>query len=277
MQKLSVNIGATCPNRDGTLGYGGCIYCNNESFVPSYCHSTDSLINQLTKGKKFFGDKYPHLHYIAYLQAYTSTYLPNKDLCTIYKDILSIDKIEAIIISTRPDCVDEALLKSLSAIVENTHKRIMFEIGVETTHDITLKAINRHHTSSDSSEAITKCAKYGFDVGIHLIMGLPGESEDMMLTTIENVCHLPITSIKLHQLQIIKDTPLHKVWIDNKNIVKLFTIESYLDFCIKALKYIPKDIAIERFTASAPANLVIAPKWGLKNYQFTNLLHNKLL
>lgn len=275
MQKLSVDIGFSCPNRDGTLGYGGCIYCDNTTFVPAYCNASDSITTQLEKGKKFFRKKYPDLHYLAYFQAYTSTYSTKREILTdIYRQALLIDDVEGIIISTRPDCIDEGLISQIKNLAVD--KRIMFEIGVETWHDETLKLINRNHAVSDVIRAVRLITDSGMDVGLHLIMGLPGETEEMMLQTIVEACSQPITSLKLHQLQIIKGTPLHKLWEIGEIEPHIFTVEEYIDFCKKAITVIPRNIAIERFTASAPPSQLIAPKWGIKNYEFVHLLNKAL-
>ena len=277
MQKLSVNTGFSCPNRDGTIGRGGCIYCNNEAFVPSYCDPSDSIEVQLKKGIDFFGKKYPVMRYLAYFQAYTSTYSPNrKVLMELYGNALDIDKIEGLIISTRPDCIDKGLLKQLKEL-HSANKRIMFEIGVESTHNATLIAINRRHSWEQAIDAINLVNEYGFDCGVHMIMGLPGESETQMLHSVETVVKLPISTIKFHQLQIIKNTKLWNNWVRNPKIVHLFTVDEYINLCIKIIALLPKHIAVERFTASAPPHLLVAPSWGIKNYQFVHLLNQRLL
>lgn len=273
MQKISVDIGFTCPNRDGSIGTGGCIYCNNASFVPGYCNGSDSVEEQLEKGKKFFGAKYPDIHYLAYFQAYTSTYSPDRaKLTDTFKRALAVDKIDGLVISTRPDCIDRDLLAS----VDSLDKPVIFEIGVETSHNSTLSLINRNHTWNDVVESITLCREYGFDVGVHLIMGLPGETEEMMLDTVEKICKLDIRIIKFHQLQIIKNTELHRRWLENPDCVHLFTLEEYLALCVEIIQRVPRHIAIERFTASSPATLLEAPRWGLKNYEFVNLLNRRI-
>lgn len=277
MQKLSVNVGFSCPNRDGTLGRGGCTYCNNSAFVPSYCDSDDDVTTQLEKGKAFFGRKYPDMRYMAYFQAYTSTYSTSSARLTdLYLEALNVEKIEAVVISTRPDCVGRELLEALDHIRLETGKKIFFEIGVETSCDTTLTLVNRHHTWAQTVEAINKIADCGFEVGAHLIMGLPGESNSRMLQSIGQVCSLPVSSLKLHQLQIIKGTPLYDRWKLNPSTITLFALNDYIEFCIQAIKIVPSHIAIERFTASAPAELLAAPKWGIKNYEFVNLLNNRL-
>lgn len=277
MQKISVNIGLSCPNRDGTIGKGGCIYCSNHAFVPEYCLSNNSIINQIILGKKFFGVKYPDMRYLAYFQAYTSTNSSDiNKLINVFEQTMAIEDIEGIIISTRPDCIDTLFIQKLKVLADASNKRIMFEIGVESADDSTLKIINRGHSWNQTVEAINLIAENNFDVGAHLIMGLPGEDRNTMLRTVEETCSLPITSIKLHQLQIIKDTVLHKKWIEKEIELKLFTLDDYLKLCCDIVTIVPPHIAIERFTASSPANMLIAPKWGIKNYQFVNKLNNLL-
>lgn len=277
MQKLSVDIGASCPNRDGSIGRGGCIYCDNSTFVPSYCSPLDSVELQLEKGKLFFGKKYPEMRYLAYFQAYTSTYnyKPLNLLNAIIRS-LQIDLIEGIILSTRPDCIDYKLLKQIRGVIP-ADKRLMFELGIETSHDSTLATINRNHDWKVSGESIRMLLSEGFDVGVHLIMGLPGENLEMMLQTVDRVTELGITSLKLHQLQIIKGTRLEQMIKNGEISVNPFDLDSYLNLCLNIIKRIPHNIAIERFTASSPAEHLIAPCWGIKNYEFVHLLNQRLL
>lgn len=276
MQKLSVNVGFSCPNRDGSIGSGGCLYCNNDAFVPAYCNPGDSVTEQLRKGKEFFGRKYPDMGYMAYFQAYTSTYSNMGRLLAAYREALEVPGVEALVIATRPDCVPDRLLTELATLGRETGSRIMMEIGVESTFDATLKAVNRGHTWQQAADAINRCASSGFDVCVHLIFGLPGETRAMMLESVERVCSLPVTSLKFHQLQVVKGSALHMQRERGEVDVKLFDVDEYLDLCVDIVGRVPRHIAIERFTASSPAHLLEAPRWNLKNYQFVNLLNNRL-
>lgn len=277
MQKLAVNAGFTCPNRDGTIGREGCIYCNNAAFVPPYCNPTHSVTAQLEEGKKFFGRKYPSMHYLAYFQAYTSTHSPNRHyLLALYEEALNVEKVEGLVLSTRPDCIDSILLKELSNLSVKSGKRVMLEFGVETTHDTTLASINRKHDWSTARNAILMAASFGFDICVHLIMGLPGEDEEMMLLSVQRVVQLPVTSLKFHQLQILKGTTMASSYEQGDVNVELFSLDAYLDLCAKITRLVPDSIAIERFTASAPASILIAPAWGVKNHEFVHKLNSLL-
>lgn len=270
VQKLALNAGFTCPNRNGTKGRGGCTYCNNHSFNPSYAASTADIASQITRGKNFFGKKYPEMRYLAYFQAYTNTYGDTARLLALYEEALKPDDIVGLIIGTRPDCMPEELLVALSDM--NWRKRVIVEYGVESTHNETLSRVNRCHTWEEASDAITRTAQAGISVGAHLIMGLPGETEGMMLDSVNKVCELPVDSIKFHHLQILKGT----LMATEADSIRVFTLDEYLDLCEKMIARVPGHIAIERFVSSAPPDMVIAPKWGLKNYQFTHLLLNRL-
>lgn len=270
VQKISLNIGLSCPNRDGTIGTGGCSYCNNNSFSPQYCDSKKTIEEQLNEGKKFFARKYPSMKYLAYFQAYTNTYGNIDKLIKMYNDALNVQDVVGIIIGTRPDCMPDSLLAKLSEI--NKQYRVIIEYGAETSHDSTLKVVNRHHTWQDVVNAVERTHNAQIHCGLHLIAGLPGESTDDILLTIDRAVELPIDTLKIHQLQIIRDTTLARQ-IQNKEIeVPVFSIEEYIELCSKIIERVPRHIAIERFISQSPPELLIAPKWGLKNYEFTNKL-----
>lgn len=273
VQKLTVDAGFSCPNRDGTIGRGGCSYCNNSSFSPAL-GSNGSVAAQLEAGKRFFARKYPEMRYLAYFQSYTNTHAPIDRLIALYEEALSVDGIEGLIIGTRPDCVNENLLSALSEI--NRSRRVIMEYGAESTHDSTLRAVNRCHTWADTCRAVELTRQAGLDAGLHFILGLPGESTDMMLATVDEINRLHPDTVKFHQLQIIRGTRLARQWQQGEVSVKTFTVDEYLDLCVEIVKRLDPSIAIERFTSSSPAELLLAPRWGLKNYEFTNLLRNRL-
>ncbi len=279
IQKLSINTGFSCPNRDGTISSGGCIYCDNRSFTPKYCDSADSITTQLKKGKEFFSRKYPEMKYLAYFQSFTSTHVNASEVLEkIYKEAIEDEDIKGIIIGTRPDCLPINILNLLERFNEMT--KVFVEIGAESSFDSTLKVINRCHTWQDVEKSVYNLAKRGIEVGLHLIVGLPGEDEEMVMQTIDKVCSLPVGSIKLHQMQVIRGTRLHQM-VDNGELgIKTFTPEEYLNLCIRIVKRVKGltggKIAIERFVSSAPPEMVVMPKWGLKNYEFSNLLINRL-
>lgn len=276
VQKISIDAGFTCPNRDGSIGQGGCIYCNNTSFTPGYCSPRDAVETQIEKGKAFFSRKYPEMKYLAYFQSYTNTFGRSADaLLDMYRNASESEEVVGVIIGTRPDCLPDDLLDGLAEL--NRLKPVIVEIGAETSFDDTLRLINRNHTWAHVEDAVLRLHSRGIRVGVHLIAGLPGESEDDVIETIRRSCALPIESIKMHQLQIVKGTPLLEKWKTGEIEVNPFTLEKYLELCIKIVNAVPRHVCIERFLASSPPDMVVAPKWGLKNYQFTNLLMNKLL
>lgn len=275
VQKVSVNLGATCPNRDGTIGSGGCIYCNNSSFTPGYCFDTAGIREQIEAGKRFFGRKYPGMHYIAYFQSFTSTYgRDTHELEQAFTEAAETDGVAALAIGTRPDCISRETAGMLAVL--NKRLPVFVEIGAETMDDRTLQIINRHHDSAATENAIRMLASYGLHIGVHMIAGLPGENLEKSLESIKRICTLPIESIKIHHLQVLKGTLLEKMVNRNEIRIGHPGVEEYLEFCAEAVKEIPRHIAIERFLASAPPALVISPRWGLKNYQFVNMLINKL-
>ena len=275
VQKISVNIGTGCPNRDGTIGFGGCIYCNNSSFTPSYCFKGGSVTEQMESGKKFFRKKYPDMKFLAYFQSYTGTHGITADkLETLMREALDTENTVGLIIGTRPDCLPDDIIAMLCKL--NSEAPVFVELGIETLHDDTLRLINRGHDAACSIDTIKKLSARGLHVGVHLIAGLPGESEEITLDTVKQICNLPVESIKMHHLQVLRGTTLEKLHTEKKIEIPALTLDQYIDLCVRIIEIVPRTIAIERFLASSPPALVVKPKWGLKNYEFTNLLLNKL-
>lgn len=274
IQKITVNAGFICPNRNGEKGHGGCIYCNNASFTPEYAMTASSVIEQIRRGKEFFSRKYPDMRYIAYFQSYTSTNAPVSQLMEMYREALAQEKVDGLIIGTRPDCMPQSLLDALRTLADNHF--IMIEYGAESANDRTLRLINRCHTWADTVDAVTRTADAGIPVGLHLILGLPGEQHDDIMKTIERVNALPVNTVKFHQLQIIKNTPLAGMVNDGFDDFIKFSPETYANLCVEILRTLRPDITVERFISQAPPDMLIYPKWGLKNYQFTTLIENRL-
>lgn len=277
MQKLTIDAGFSCPNRDGTVGRSGCVYCNNASFSPlaSQGGGRMSVGEQLEAGKRFFEHKYPLMRYLAYFQSFTGTHADPERLMALYREALSVEKVDGLIIGTRPDCVPSPLLDSLASL----GAPVMMEYGAESAHNSTLAAINRCHTWEDTVDAVSRTHARSLPVGLHLIMGLPGESRQMMMETVRRVADLPVDTLKLHQLQVIDHTPLADMWRRGEADVTLFEVEEYVELCAEVVELLRRrapHIALERFTSQAPAGLLLAPRWGLKNYQFVNLLHRRL-
>ena len=266
-QKITLNAGFTCPNRDGKVGRGGCTYCNNQTFNPSYCATTKSVTEQLEEGKSFFSRKYPDMKYLAYFQAYTNTYDTVDRCITLYEEALRVPDVVGLIIATRPDCMPTALLDYLTELNRRTF--LIVEYGVETANDQTLLRINRGHTWQQSVDAIQRTAERGIRVGVHLILGLPGEDHDELIRQARLIAQLPITTLKLHQLQIIRGTRMAREY--EAAPWPMPTVEEYIQLVSDYIAELPPSILLERFVSSSPADLLIAPKWGLKNHEFMDL------
>lgn len=274
VQKISVNAGFSCPNRDGTSGKGGCTYCNNQSFNPEYCHTTIPVSEQLESGKRFFGKKYPNMKYLAYFQAYTNTYGTLEHLKKLYSEALAVPDVVGLVIGTRPDCVPESLLEYLEEVSKKAF--VLVEYGMESTLDKTLIRINRGHNQACTEDAIRRTAAHNIPVGVHLILGLPGECKNDILHHAEVINTLPVQTIKLHQLQLIKGTELARQYSEDPSMVEMPSAEDYLELVLAFVEHLRPDIAIERFVSQSPPDLLIAPNWGLKNYEFTHLLEKNM-
>lgn len=272
VQKISVNAGMTCPNRDGTLGTGGCTFCNNQTFNPAYCRTEKSVTQQLEEGKQFFSRKYPAMKYLAYFQAYTNTYAELDRLVSLYEEALRVPDVVGLVIGTRPDCMPDNLLDYLEELNRRTF--LIVEYGVESANDETLLRINRGHTFRQSCEAIRRTAERGIRVGAHVILGFPWEPFDELMRQAEEIGRLPLTTLKLHQLQIIRGTQLAREYAEHPWAVP--TAEEYIDLVLHYISRLPYGLVMERFVSQSPPEMVIAPQWGLKNHEFANLLRNRI-
>ena len=273
VQKISVNAGMTCPNRDGTLGTGGCTFCNNQTFNPAYCRTEKSVTQQLEEGKQFFARKYPSMKYLAYFQAYTNTYAELDRLVSLYEEALRVPDVVGLVIGTRPDCMPDNLLDYLEELNRRTF--LIVEYGVESANDETLLRINRGHTFRQSCEAIRRTAERGIRVGAHVILGFPREPFDELMRQAEEIGRLPLTTLKLHQLQIIRGTQLAREYAEHPWAVP--TAEEYIDLVLHYISRLPYGLVMERFVSQSPPEMVIAPQWGLKNHEFANLLRNRMV
>ena len=274
VQKISINAGFTCPNRDGSVGYGGCTYCNNQTFNPAYCHTGKSVTQQLEEGKRFFVRKYPEMKYLAYFQAYTNTYGELEELKRKYEEALMVEDVVGLVIGTRPDCMPEGLLDYFAEL--SLRKFVMIEYGLESTLDKTLVRINRGHTHEESESAIRRTAAKGIYTGAHLILGLPGESRDEILHHADVLSRLPITTLKLHQLQLIKNTRMAKEFKEDPSDFHLYTADEYIELVIDFIERLNPSIVVERFVSQSPKELLIAPDWGLKNFEFTAKVNKRI-
>lgn len=274
VQKISVDAGFTCPNRDGTLGVGGCSYCNNRTFNPDYCAERESVTAQLEKGKLFFARKYPAMRYLAYFQAYTNTYGELSKLKRLYEEALEVSGVEGLVVGTRPDCVPDDLLDYLAELSKRVF--VLVEFGVECTSDALLKRLNRGHSFACSCDAIRRTAQRGIAVGAHFILGLPGQQREDILAQAEELSQLPLNTLKLHQLQLVKGTRLAKEYEADASDFHFYTAAEYADLVVDFLERLTPEIAVERFASQSPKELLIAPDWGLKNYEFTELVKRRL-
>jgi len=274
VQKISINAGFTCPNRDGSKGWGGCTYCNNQTFSPQYAENQKPVAQQLEEGIRFFSRKYPQMKYIAYFQAYTNTYDSIENLLSKYNEALNYSGVVGLIIGTRPDCVPDKLLDELEKMARN--RFLLIEYGIESTCNETLQRINRGHTYEEAVDAIRRTAVRKIYTGVHLILGLPGESREMILSHADKISSLPITTVKLHQLQLIRNTRMARQVEEHPEIFHLYTVEEYIDLCIDFMERLNPDFIIDRFVSQSPKELLIAPAWGLKNYEFTAKLMKRL-
>ena len=275
VQKISLNAGFTCPNRDGTKGKGGCTYCNNQTFNPDYCKTEKSITQQLEEGKRFFAHKYPDMRYLAYFQAYTNTYQEIEELKKKYEEALSVPGVVGLVIGTRPDCMPDELLDYLEQLNKTTF--LLVEYGVESTSDETLKRINRGHTFEESKLAIERTASRGILTGAHIILGLPGEKHDEIVQQAELLSELPLTTLKIHQLQLIRGTKMaHEYAMQPLDFQLFHHVDEFIDLVIDYVEHLRGDIVIERFISQSPRNLLIAPDWGLKNFEITARIQKRM-
>ena len=272
VQKISIDAGFTCPNRDGRLSTGGCIYCDNRTFNPAYCQRKDSITQQLEAGKQFFARKYPEMKYLAYFQAYTNTYASISHLRELYEEALSVKDIVGIVIGTRPDCISDELLDYLEDLNRRTF--LIVEYGVESANEDTLRRINRGHSFAQSRLAIEKTHQRGILTGAHIILGLPGEDAQENLRQAPIISSLPIDILKIHQMQIIRDTRLADVF--KQKPFHIYSVDEYIELIANYIQRLRKNLVLERFVSQSPKELLIAPQWGLKNHEFTDLLNNYL-
>lgn len=270
VQKISIDAGFSCPNRDGHISHGGCTFCDNRTFNPSYCQPSKSITEQITEGKEFFRHKYPDMKYLAYFQAFSNTYATLDTLQRRYEEALSAEDVVGIVIGTRPDCVSNEILNYLESLNQQTF--IIVEYGIESVSDDTLRRVNRGHNFECSRRAIIETHNRGILTGAHIILGLPGESAEDNVRQANIISALPIDILKLHQLQIIRGTQLAAEY--ERQPFNLYTADEYIDLCRRYIERLRPDMVLERFVSQSPKELLMAPKWGLKNYEFANRFVN---
>ena len=282
VQKLSVDAGFSCPNRDGRIGTGGCIYCDNRTFNPAYCDSRLSVTEQLERGKAFFARKYPQMKYLAYFQAYTNTYAPTEQLAALYEEALAVDDVVGLVIGTRPDCMSTELLDYLSELnngkgsdygyqQRNVGTFVLIEYGIESANDATLRRINRGHDFACVRRTVEETHRRGLLTGGHVILGLPGEDREESLQQAHVISELPLDILKIHQMQVIEGTPLARLYREQP--FHVYGLEEYIELVTEYVRRLRPSLVLERFVSQSPAHLLVAPKWGIKNHEFTALLH----
>ena len=286
VQKISIDAGFSCPNRDGKISTGGCTFCSNEAFNPSYCQPEKSIKQQIEEGIEFHRKRYRRAsQYLAYFQPFSNTYKPLEELKRIYAEAfeaidscqhtaqrwndmtsnaLETPQIIGIVIGTRPDLVDESLLQYLNEIQKKHY--VMLEYGVESVYDETLKRVNRGHDFATAEKAIRMTANYGIPCGAHFIFGLPGESKTMMLDASNIISQLPLTTVKFHQLQIFKSTTMAEEFLEHPEHFHLFDLEEYIDFVIDFAERLNPAIVIERFAGEVPPRYLVSEPWMKVRY-----------
>lgn len=276
VQKLSVDAGFTCPNRDGTLSFGGCTFCDNAAFNPSYCRRFKDIRKQIDEGIEFHAWRYKHVsRYLVYFQAYSNTYAPLEVLKERYNQALSHPAVAGLVIGTRPDCVDEAKLDYLAELNQKHH--IIVEYGIESCYDKTLERINRQHDFATTRSAIEQTTSRGLTTGGHIIFSLPGESEEMMLSEADILSKLGLHSLKFHQLLLVKGTKMVKDYEENPKDFDFMSFERYSDFIIRFLERLSPDIVIERFAGEVPPRFQAVNNWNLiRNEQVVSTIEQKM-
>lgn len=285
LQKISIDAGFSCPNRDGKISHGGCTFCRNDAFNPSYCRPEKSVKEQITEGIAFHRVRYRRAKsFLAYFQPYSNTYKPTEELYDIYSQALNIEGVAGIVIGTRPDCINEETLCMIERLKEEYTDKdtgikpiIIIELGIESVYDETLRRINRGHDFATAADAVKMVYQHGFPCGGHYIFGLPGETREMMINSADIISELPLTTIKFHQLQIFKDTKMADEYLANSNNFKLFTLEEYIDFIIDYVERLNPNIVIERFAGEVPPRFLVSKPWlNLRYDQVLNMIENRL-
>lgn len=289
LQKIVLDAGFTCPNRDGTTGTGGCTYCDNAAFHPAYSSPGKSLTSQIDEGIEFHKVRYRNAgHYLAYFQSFSNTYAPTDRLRKLYTEALSHPDVAGIVIGTRPDCIDDGKLDMLEALkdgklIPDWHRTVggreltapivIVEYGIESCYDKTLLRINRGHDFACARKAVEATAARGIDTGAHFILGLPGETVEMLLAEAETINSLPLRSVKFHQLQIVKGTAMEKEYAGHREDFIRFSLEGYMDFIIDMLERLRPDLYIERIAGEVPPRFVNETPWGLiRNFELLRML-----
>jgi radical SAM protein (TIGR01212 family) len=276
VQKVTVNAGFTCPNRDGHVGSGGCTFCDNEAFTPSYCKPAKSVTRQIDEGVEFHARRYRKAgKYLAYFQSFSNTYAPLDELRRVYGEALAHPQVTGIIVGTRPDCVDEAKLDYFAELARDHY--VAIEYGIESTFDDTLRAINRGHDFATARRAVEMTAERGLHTGAHFILGLPSETPEMLIAQADTINSLPLDTVKFHQLQLFKGTPMAADWAKHPERYRFWEMAEYIDFFIEILRRLRPTLVVERFASEAPPRYRVGPDWGLvRNESLLAMLETRL-
>jgi len=270
--KVNVDAGFTCPNRDGTVGVSGCIYCNNDSFRPSSCVPTLTVSEQVQNGITYVKKRYKSEKFLVYFQPYTNTYAPVDELERLYKEALSDPSVIGLAIGTRPDAVDAEKIALIQSLAEKYF--ILIEYGMQSMYDKSLEFINRGHDYNTFLKALEMTKDRGIFIGTHIIVGFPTETREEMMSMSEELSNLPLEFLKIHQLQVIKDTPLEIMYREKP--FHVFGYDEYLDFVIDFIERLSPRIVIQRLFATAPDSILIAPHWGKSRQEILRDIEKRL-
>ena len=276
MQKLSVDAGFSCPNRDGRIATGGCTFCNNGAFTPSYCSRGLSITRQIEEGVAFHRWRYREAQrYLVYFQSFSNTYAPLEVLRERYGEALAHPDVAGLIIGTRPDCVDEAVLDYLAELARDRY--VAIEYGIESVYDASLRAVNRGHDFATAERAVRMTTERGLACGAHFILGLPGETDEMILEGVKAINRLNLTTVKFHQLQIFRDTAMAQEFDKHPDRFRIWTVDAYIDLVVELLRRLRPDVVVERFASEAPPRYHHGPNWGLiRNEELWRRLEERL-
>lgn len=277
VQKVTINAGFTCPNRDGSISTGGCTFCNNAAFTPSYCQPEKSITQQIDEGIEFHRRRYRSAsRYLAYFQSYSNTYAPLDHLRRLYDEAMAHPLVSGIVVGTRPDCVDEAKLDYFASLAESRY--VALEYGIESTFDRTLQRVNRGHDFATARRAVEMTAERGIHTGAHFILGLPGESDEDIIAQIATINSLPLTTIKFHQLQVFRATTMAAEYDRDASQFRFWEVEEYIDLMVEIMRRLRPDIVVERFASEAPPRYHYGRNWGLiRNETLWTMLEKRLL
>jgi uncharacterized protein len=274
VHKVSLDAGFTCPNRDGRFGTGGCVYCNNQGFSPNTRRPLVPITEQLEKGITFLRNRYKAEKFISYFQAFTNTYAPVDTLEPLYREALDNKDVVGLSVGTRPDCIEDPVIDLLGEL--GNEREVWVELGLQSANDTTLLKINRKHDVASFVDAVRRIKKYPvLKICAHIILGLPGETPEMMLASADLLSELGVHGVKIHLLHILKDTPLEDAY--QRGEINVFEFNAYVNMVCDYLERLDSDIIIQRLTADGPSDLLIAPKWALEKKRTIDKIEKELL